>query len=90
MILVKNEVIKDQNETLQQLEAILEKTTRRYAMKLEEERIRLETNVDIGVQSTIPVSDFFQQTDFIQIKKNERVDSVNGRQNIKTKFIHLK
>lgn len=72
MILVKNEVIKDQNETLQQLEAILEKTTRRYAMKLEEERIRLETNVDIGVQSTIPVSDFFQQTDFIQIKKKRK------------------
>ena len=90
MILVKNDEIKDQNQTLAQLEAILEKTTRRFAMKLEEERLRLETNVDIGVQSTIPVSDFCQQTDFIQIKKSARVDVVNERQSIKTKLINLK
>ncbi len=64
-ILLKDEEIMDQIETLDQLEKILKNTTDRLAAKVEEERIRIETNVDVEIQADVSVSNFSQQADFI-------------------------
>ena len=58
--------IQDRDETLLQLEALLQKTTDRFARKMEEERHRVETNKDVNIQAKPSVSDFQQQADFIK------------------------
>ncbi len=89
VIVLKDDEIQDRNETLKQLEGILEKTASRFALKIEEERRRLETNVDVEVQVMIPVSDFTQQADFIPINHNCERSTSNARQQIKSNIFKI-
>ena len=58
--------IKLRDETLLQLESVLQRTTNRYAKMIEDDRQRLVTNVSIGIQE-IPITfDFSQQVDFVR------------------------
>lgn len=58
--------VEDRDETLLQLEDLLQNTTYRFAGKMEQERIRIETNIDIGIQVEPQVEDFQQQADFVK------------------------
>jgi len=57
--------VANRDEAINQLEKILQKATSRYAAKIEEERTRLETNMDMGVHARPDVNNFGQQVDFV-------------------------
>lgn len=67
----RDETIKDQSETLHLLEGIVERTSNRYASMVENERRRLETNVDVGIQVATPLNDFCQQADFMMSRQGK-------------------
>ncbi|GFH51689.1 hypothetical protein CTEN210_08165 [Chaetoceros tenuissimus] len=50
---LKADVI-DRDETLAHLESLLQSTAERFSKQLEEERLRLETNVEVGIQVKPP------------------------------------
>jgi len=61
----KNRDVENRDEAIGQLESILERATSRYATKMEEERLRLETNNDVEIQTRPHVADFQQQVNFV-------------------------
>ena len=58
--------INDRDQTLLQLEELLQNTTDRFAQKMEEERHRLETNQSVGFQVKPLLKDVQQQADFVK------------------------
>ena len=56
----------DRDETLVQLEGFLQKTAERFAKRVEEERARLDTNINISIQAEPETNDFQQQVHFVK------------------------
>lgn len=54
------------DETLRHLESVLKRTTDRYAKLIQENRLRLETSVNVGLQTISTTCDFSQQVDFVK------------------------
>lgn len=78
----KDEEIEEQTETLNHLESVLQKTTERFAVVIENERMRKETNVNIGLQTATHNCDFTQQADFFfpMQRKHDRRQSSDDRE----------
>lgn len=64
--------VSDRDKTLAHLEHLLQNTAERFSKQLEEERLRLETNVEVGIQVKPPTSNFSTQAHFIKNTTNYR------------------
>lgn len=56
----------DRDETLVQLEGLLQKTAKRFSKRVEEESARLDSNVNISIQAEPETNDFQQQVHFVK------------------------
>lgn len=57
--------VADRDSAIDQLEKILKNSTSRYALLMEGNRIRLETNTHMGIQASPSIHSIGQQVNFI-------------------------